>query len=91
MRTLLILATLAVAGCSTYEERLAGTCQRLGAQQGTPEYWQCVQFQHENDAQNRAMWSGVSAAGFGMMAQPQRQPWSATCTSVGNFTNCSGY
>lgn len=69
MRALLL--ALLLAGCSSYADRVAAHCARLGAAPGTSEYWGCVQQTQAIDAQDRAMWGGVAAAGAGMLAQPQ--------------------
>lgn len=69
------LAILAVAcligGCTSYEQRVANTCARLGAPMGSPHYWSCVQQQIATDQRDRAMWGGVAVSGAQMM---QRQP-----------------
>lgn len=66
MRWLFLL--LAVSACSSYGDRVAATCQRLGAPQGSAYYWSCVQQQVDVDQRDRAMWGGVTAAGLNTLA-----------------------
>lgn len=68
-RTVLLLA-IGLAGCTSYAERVAGTCQRLGAPRGTPQYWDCVHQQVEIDQRDRAMWSGTTAVGASLIQGP---------------------
>lgn len=63
-------AAIALSACTPYAQRVAQNCERLGAQAGTPEYWNCVQTTEILDEKNREMWSGIAVAGFRMM-QPQ--------------------
>lgn len=88
-----LISLLALSACGSYADRVAGTCSRLGMGPGTFSYDDCVHQQVEIDQRNREMWSGVTVAGAALMAQPSyyRQPWSATCSNVGGFTNCRGY
>lgn len=67
-----LLALLLVAGCSTYGQRVAATCASLGAPQGSPHYWSCVQQQVDVDRRDRAMWGGTTAAGAAVLQGPQR-------------------
>jgi hypothetical protein len=62
-----LASLLAVSACSSYADRVAATCERLGAPRGTPHYWDCVQQQQEIDQRDRAMWGGVTATGAGML------------------------
>jgi hypothetical protein len=69
--SLLILLPLAAA-CSnlSYGERVAATCASLGAPQGTPHYWDCVQQQVAVDQADRAMWGGTTAVGASLLYRP---------------------
>jgi len=44
------------------------------------------------DDTDRSAWIGLIGQGASMMAQPsyQSRPWTASCTRMGNFTNCYG-
>lgn len=88
--TILLVVAVALAGCSSYADRGAATCSRLGAPPGSPNYWPCVQQQQAIDAQDRAMWGGVAASGAAVMSRPAPQPWTASCSTVGGTTFCSG-
>lgn len=70
MRWLFIL--LAVSGCSSYADRVAATCGRLGAPRGSAYYWSCVQQQVDVDQRDRAAWGGVTMAGAGLLSGPRR-------------------
>lgn len=67
MRFLLLAGVVALAGCSTYEQRVAGHCARLGAGPGTSQYWPCVERTELLDQRNREMWSTTAVAGAGML------------------------
>jgi hypothetical protein len=68
-RMLLIAAlSLALAACSTYEERVAGHCARLGEGPGTAYYHACVERTEELQQRNQEMWSGATAAGARLLA-----------------------
>lgn len=64
----MLLALLLLAGCSSYADRVASTCARLGAPMGTENYWSCVEMQHDIDQRDRAMWGRTTAAGAYMLA-----------------------
>ena len=85
------VALLLCQGCTPYAARVAATCGQLGYDRGTPEFRDCMHEQMMADQQNAAMWSGVTAAGLNMMAQPAPRPWTAQCTSWNGMTQCSGY
>jgi len=72
VRRLPILAVVTLASCSTYGERVAATCASLGAPQGTPHYWDCVQQQVAVDQADRAMWSGTTAVGSALLRRVVR-------------------
>lgn len=63
----LILTTIVLAGCTSYEERVAASCARLGFPMGTGGYPACVQMQIAKDQRDRAMWGGIAAAGAALM------------------------
>ena len=65
-----LLIGLTLAGCSSYGERVANACASMGVQQGTPNYWSCVQQQVDVDQRNREMWSGTTAVGARMLYRP---------------------
>jgi hypothetical protein len=89
MRNIVLAAmAFAVVGCTSYEERVANTCSRLGAPPGSANYWDCVHMQMANDNQQRAMWGGLAAVGAGIAAQPAAQPVGITCTTWSNMTSC---
>jgi len=90
MRPVLILAILALAGCSSDIDRVSAACARLGAPPGTSDYWACAQSQEAVDQHDRDRWAGLTALGVGIMAQPQPRPWTASCYGAGSFTSCSG-
>lgn len=69
-RVLPLLALLSLTACSTYGQRVAATCASLGAPQGSPHYWSCVQQQVDVDQRDRAMWGGTTAAGAALLAPP---------------------
>ncbi len=89
MKAAAILALIALAGCSTYEERVANTCSRLGAPPGSSEYWPCVHHEMEIDQRDRAAGAGMMMTGAALLYRPPVQQ--ATCTTFGNMTHCSGY
>jgi hypothetical protein len=71
MKPIIAVAMAALlAACTPYAQRVAKTCTSLGAVQGTPEYWNCIDQQMANDARQREMYSRMSTAGFGMLQQP---------------------
>lgn len=70
MRWLFLLLT--VTACSSYADRVAATCGRLGAPRGSEYYWSCVQQQVDVDQRDRAMWGGTTAAGAALLADPVR-------------------
>ena len=71
MRLGAILCLALLAGCSSYADRVAATCTRLGFAPGTGRYWDCVQQQQALDAADRAGWAGVTMAGAGIIAASQ--------------------
>ncbi len=64
----IVVGTL--TGCSSYADRVAATCERLGAPLGSDEYWPCVRQQMAIDQQDRAMWGGVMASGVSSLNRP---------------------
>ena len=64
------LIFLLLAGCTSYEQRVAASCERLGMGPGTNYYPSCVQQRMELDQRDRAMWAGVTAAGVSTFYQP---------------------
>jgi hypothetical protein len=71
MKLLPVLVLLSLAACSSYGERVAATCASLGAPQGDPNYWSCVQQQVEVDQADRAMWAGTTAVGVSLLRRPR--------------------
>lgn len=67
-----IIGVIAIllASCTSYEQRVANTCARLGMGPGEPEYNQCVLEEMNNDSRERAAWSGVTNTGAYMMHPP---------------------
>jgi hypothetical protein len=71
VKLLSALGLLALASCSSYGDRVAATCASLGAPQGGPNYWSCVQQQVEVDQADRAMWAGTTAVGVSLLRRPR--------------------
>jgi hypothetical protein len=67
MKIIIALTLCALAGCSTYEERVAGHCARLGEGPGTAYYHACVERSEALDQRNREMWGATGAAGAAML------------------------
>ena len=68
MKIAIVLALCALASCSTYEQRVAGHCERLGEGPGTSYYHACVERTEALQQRNEEMWSGTTAAGAALMA-----------------------
>ena len=68
MTRLLLAGILGLAGCSTYEQRVAGHCQRIGEGPGTAYYHECIGRTEALDQRNREMWSGATMAGASLLA-----------------------
>lgn len=93
MRALLVgIAVLALSGCTSLEEREAGTCQRAGYAWGTAGFERCMMRVDAAEQRQRAMWGGVAVGGLNMMtpAYVAPQPWSGSCTAWGSSMSCSG-
>jgi PBP1b-binding outer membrane lipoprotein LpoB len=84
-RLVVIVSILVLGGCASPEQRCA---QATGEGWGDPAFEACVQHV-ERQQQNSIQLMGIGAS---MMSQPQpaSQPWTATCSQMGNFTQCSG-
>ena len=86
MKPAAILLLAALAGCTSYADRVAGYCLRLA--DSSDHYWDCIHQQQEIDQRDRAMWAGVAVSGAALSSY---RPASTTCTTFGNVTHCSGY
>lgn len=86
-KTLAIAALIALAatGCTSYEERVANTCARLGAPMGSEGYWPCVRERQAIDAADRASWGAVTAAGASILAAPSS---TRQCYFNGSYGRC---
>ena len=62
--------TVMLPGCTSLEDRIVASCERLGAQPGTPEFWQCEQQQVAVHQQRAAMFSHMAIQGAWMLQPP---------------------
>lgn len=86
--TTALILLLSVSGCTSYAERVAATCRRMGMGPGTEDYAPCVHQQMEIDQRDRAMWAGVAGMGAASLSTSQYRPRMVTCSQNGAFTNC---
>ncbi len=90
MNTAKILATiliLATSACSSYAERVANTCGRLGYDRGTEMFGACMDSQMQNDSRDRDRWAGIAGLGFGYAAASRRSSVTS-CSSFGGMATC---
>lgn len=71
MKSILLLACLALGACSSYEDRVEATYQRHGLEYGSQEFSRCMEHEEAMDQQDRAMWGGMMTAGVAMMQTPR--------------------
>lgn len=91
MRPLALAALLLFSGCSTYAERVARTCTNMGFPPGSEHYFDCVQMREAVNSRDREGWGAMATAGASLMQQSRAPVRSATCSTVGGFTTCSGW
>jgi hypothetical protein len=64
---MMLVVLCALAGCSTYEQRVALHCDRLGEGPGTAYYHGCVERTEALQQRNEEMWGGAMTAGAAML------------------------